>query len=89
MTSNRPIRVKNTFRLNIVVYCAWVLILLLSVCSVSFEVVVMSRAYYTVEIFESRISLTICVDSVSGNCEAPLGSNPRTSTSEKDTPKKK
>ena len=40
-----------------------------------------------VEIFESRISLTICVDSVSGNCEAPLGSNPRISTSEKDKPK--
>ena len=54
----------------------------------SFEVV-MSLAYYLVEIFESRTSLAICIDSVSGNCEAPLGSNPLTSKSEKDTPKKR
>jgi len=47
----------------------------------------MSRAYYMAEILESQTSLTICVDSVSGNCEAPLDSNPHTSTSEKDTPK--
>jgi len=49
----------------------------------------MSRAYYLVEIFESRTSLAVCLDSVSGNCEAPLGSNPLTSKSEKDTPKKR
>jgi len=69
------------------VSCACILVLLLAVYSASFEVVVMSRAYYLVDIFESRTSVTICVDSASGNCEAPLGSNPLTSANEKDTPK--
>jgi hypothetical protein len=86
VTSNRCTRVKNAFRLNTVVSCACVLILLFSVCSVTIEDV-MSRACYLVEIFESRTSLTICVDNVGDNCETPLGSNPLTSTSEKDTPK--
>jgi hypothetical protein len=43
---------------------------------VTIEVAVMSRAYYLVVVFESRTSVTICVDCVSDNCETPLGSNP-------------